>query len=338
MRTTQLRLLILLCALCAWTASGQQKLAQTGMKFLEVGTEARAEGLGEALTSVEGDASAMFFNPATMSRLSSPVSVTLSDTKYIADIDHYGGAIAIAPSGGDYGVFGLSLHFVDYGTFEGTIVDPSASQGYQDTGPFHPSGLSLGLSYARAINDKFSIGGTAKYVRQSLGLAVTEIDPNSGARTESSNTVDVLAFDFGLIYKTGFKSLNFGMVVQNFSREVEYEKEPFQLPLTFKIGISMNVLDLTRVDGSVHALLVTLDAEHPRDYAEMVRFGVEYRFQDMIALRVGYVSPQDETKWTYGIGLRKLDIMGMLGLGLDYAYTPFGVFGSVHRLSLQFAM
>jgi len=338
MRTTQLRLLFLLCALCAWTASGQQKLAQTGMKFLEVGTEARAVGLGEALTSVEGDASAMFFNPATMSRLSSPVSITLSDAKYIADINHYGGAVAIAPSGGDYGVFGVALHFVDYGTFEGTIVDPTASQGYQDTGPFHPSGLSLGLSYARALNDKFSIGGTAKYVRQSLGLAVTAVDPTSGARTESSNSVDVLAFDFGLLYKTGFKSLNFGMVVQNFSREVEYEKEPFQLPLTFKIGISMNVLDLSHVDKSEQALLVTLDAEHPRDYAEMVRFGVEYRFQDMISLRVGYVSPQDETKWSYGIGLRKLDIMGTLGLGLDYAYTPFGVFGSVHRLSLQFAM
>ena len=338
MRTKQLRLLLLLCALCAWTASGQQKLAQTGMKFLTVGTEARAVGLGEALTSVEGDASAMFFNPATMSRLASPVSVTLSDAKYIADINHYGGAIAFAPSGGDYGVFGLALHYVDYGTFDGTIVDPSASLGYQETGPFKPSGISLGVSYARALNDKFSIGGTAKYVRQSLGIAVTAIDPGSGVRTQSGNSADVMAFDFGILYRTGFKSLNFGMVVRNFSREVEYEKEPFQLPLTFKLGISMNVLDLSHMEKSDHALLVSFDAEHPRDFAEMVRMGVEYRFQDMISLRVGYVSPQDETKWSYGIGLHKNNVMGTLGFGVDYAYTPFGLFGSVHRLSVQFAM
>ncbi len=338
MRTTQLRLLLLLCALCAWNASGQQKLAQTGMKFLTVGTDARAVGLGEALTSVEGDASAMFFNPATMSRLSSPVSIALSDAKYIADINHYGGAVAIAPSGGDWGVFGLALHYVDYGTFDGTIVDPSSSEGYQETGPFRPSGLSLGLSYARALNDKFSVGGTAKYVRQSLGIAVTAIDPGTGARTQSSNSVDVMAFDFGILYRTGFKSLNFGMVVQNFSREVEYEKEPFQLPLTFKLGISMNVFDLSHMEHSDHALLVSLDAEHPRDFAEMVRLGLEYRFQDMIALRVGYVSPQDETKWSYGIGLHKANVMGTLGFGLDYAYTPFGLFGSVHRFSVQFAM
>lgn len=338
MRTTQLRLLLLLCALCAWTASGQQKLAQTGMKFLEVATEGRAVGLGEALTSVEGDASAMFYNPATMSRLSSPVSVTVSDAKYIADINHYGGAIAIEPSGGDFGVFGVALHFVDYGQFDGTIVDPSSSQGFQDTGPFHPSGVSLGVSYARALNDKFSLGGTAKYVRQSLGIAVTAIDPGTGARTQSSNSADVMAFDFGILYRTGFKSLNFGMVVRNFSREVEYEKEPFQLPLTFKLGISMNVLDLSHVDQSNHALLVTLDAEHPRDFAEMVRVGLEYRFQEIISLRVGYVSPQDETKWSYGIGLHKSNIMGALGFGLDYAYTPFGIFGSVHRLTVEFAM
>jgi hypothetical protein len=56
----------------------------------------------------------------------------------------------------------------------------------------------------------------------------------------------------------------------------------------------------------------------------------------MIALRIGYVSPQDETKWSYGIGLRRSDIMGALGFGVDYAYTPFGLFGSVHRLSVAF--
>jgi hypothetical protein len=27
-----------------------------------------------------------------------------------------------------------------------------------------------------------------------------------------------------------------------------------------------------------------------------------------------------------------------LGLGVDYAYTPFGVFGGVHRVSFSFTM
>ena len=87
------------------------------------------------------------------------------------------------------------------------------------------------------------------------------------------------------------------------------------MPLTFKLGISMNVFDLSSLDPSENALLVTFDAEHPRDFAETVRMGVEYRFENLISLRVGYVSPQDETKWTYGVGFHKTNILGTLGSG-----------------------
>jgi hypothetical protein len=307
------------------------------MKFLTVGTDARAEALGQAMTSIEGNASAMFFNPSTMARMSGLTSVTLGDTKYIADINHYEGGIAFAPAGGDFGTIGVFLHFVDYGEFLGTIRSDASPLGYIETGAFHPSGLALGLSYARALNDKFSIGGSAKYVRQSLGISVNSFDA-LGNEVQKNNTADVMAFDFGLLYKTGFKSLNFGMVVRNFSKEVHYEKEDFQLPLMFRIGVSMNVLDFSNIRSSEHALLVTFDAEHPRDFAETVRMGVEYVFEDIIAVRVGYVSPQDEYKWTYGIGVHKNGLAGSMGLGLDYAYTPFGIFGNVHRISLQFSL
>ena len=337
MMTKRSGFILALCAICVGVAAGQQKLAQTGMKFLTVGTDARAEALGEAMTSVEGNASAMFFNPSAMARLSGTTSVTLGDTKYIADINHYEGGIAFAPAGGDFGVVGVSLHFVDYGEFLGTIRSDANPLGYEETGAFHPSGLALGLTYARALNDKFSVGGSAKYVRQSLGISVNGFDA-LGNEIQKNNSADVMAFDFGLLYRTGFKSLNFGMVVRNFSKEIHYEKEDFQLPLVFKIGISMNVMDLTNVEKSEHALLVTFDAEHPSDFAETVRLGVEYVFDDLVALRVGYVSPQDEYKWTYGIGIHKSGILGPMGLGLDYAYTPFGIFGDVHRISLQFSL
>jgi hypothetical protein len=336
MRTTKLRLLFLLCALSVWTAAGQQKLAQTGMKFLEVGTDARAEGLGEAMTSVEGNASAMFFNPATMARMQGLTSVSLGNTKFIADINHYEGGIAFSPAGGDYGVIGVFVHFVDYGTFDGTIVATN-DQGFLDTGPFHPSGMAVGLSYARALNDKFSVGGSAKWVRQSLGISVNGYDA-SGSEIKANNSLGALAFDFGLLYRTGFKSLNFGMVVRNFSREVEYQKESFQLPLTFRIGASMNILDLTRIQKSDHALLLTFDAEHPRDFAETVRFGAEYVFQDFLSLRVGYVSPQDEYKFTYGIGVHTSGTGQSMGVGIDYAFTHWTTFGDVHRFSLQFSL
>lgn len=336
MRTSRFTLLILLCALSVWTAAGQQKLAQTGMKFLIVGTDARGEGLGEAMTSIEGNASAMFFNPATMARMEALTSVSVSGAKFIADINHAEMGIAYSPAGGDYGVIGVFIHFVDYGTFDGTMLAPNA-QGFIETGPFHPSGMALGVSYARALNDKFSLGGSAKWVRQSLGISVNGYDASDNL-IKVNNSLGTAAFDFGLLYRTGFKSLNFGMVVRNFSKEVSYEKESFQLPLTFTIGASMNMLDLSGIQKSDHALLLTLDAEHPRDFAEMVRFGAEYIFQDFLSLRVGYVSPQDEYKFTYGIGVHTSGTGRSMGIGVDYAYTHWTTFGDVHRFSLQFSL
>ena len=122
----------------------------------------------------------------------------------------------------------------------------------------------------------------------------------------------------------------------NFSKEVRYVSEGFQLPLTFKIGVSMDVFDLWMSGERDHSLLLTIDAEHPRDFAEQIRIGGEYVFLKILSLRVGYVNPADEQGIVYGIGLQKT--FGGVGIGVDYAYTPFGIFDKVQRWSLQFSL
>jgi hypothetical protein len=336
MRITAHRILIVLSVIAIWTAQGQQKLAQTGMKFLSVGTDARAVALGEAVTSIEGGSAAMMYNPAGMARLADRADVNFCNLLYIADIQHYVGTIAFAPEHGDYGVLGLFVHYVDYGAFQGTVrVDNE--KGYIDVGAFYPYAFTVGASYARALNDKFSIGGNAKYVRQSLGPSANGTTAG-GYPAMSENATQVWAFDFGILYRTGFKSLNFGMVVRNFSQEVKYEREGFQLPLDFKIGVSMNVLDFVALEKTDHALLVTFDAEHPRDFAETVRMGLEYQLMDFLSLRVGRVSPQSEYEWSYGIGLRRRADGKTMGISFDYSYTKFGLFGNVHRFTLGVAL
>jgi hypothetical protein len=63
--------------------------------------------------------------------------------------------------------------------------------------------------------------------------------------------------------------------------------------------------------------------------------GVEYTFMNLLSFRGGFSAPNDERNFSAGVGLRK-DIGGV-DLGVDYAYTPFGVFNDVHRISLNFA-
>lgn len=318
----------------------QQKLGQTGMKFLNVSVDARISAFGDAVTSLENNASAMFYNPAAMARLDRTADVTLGSTQFIADINYYHAAIAFAPFDGDFGVMGFSFVSVDYGEFLGTIR-ANNEQGFIDVGAYSPTALAIGAGYAKALSDKFSIGANVKYVRQSLGTSIInaiDFDPSSnsyGSTVTEENTLDVFAFDFGVLYKTGFEDLNIGMSVRNFAREVKYKQEGFQLPIIFQIGASFNFADIMEVNKDEHSFLVSVDANHPRDYPEQINFGVEYTFMNILSLRGGYSTPNDERGFSTGVGLKK-DIGGV-DLAVDYGYTPFGVFNSVHRLTLNFA-
>jgi len=49
---------------------------------------------------------------------------------------------------------------------------------------------------------------------------------------------------------------------------------------------------------------------------------------------MGYTTPTDEYNISYGLGVQQ-EIAGF-DLGLDYAYTPFGVLGDVQRLTFKF--
>jgi len=311
-----------------------RKIAQTGMKFLNVGASAQATGMAEAITSIEGQSMSMFYNPAGMARQESFVDVYINQTQWIADITHNFASISINPEGGTYGVIGLTLQFVDYGDLQRTIRADN-TQGFLELGTFKPAASAIGIGYANALSDRFSVGGNIKFVNQDLGTSTTGLDPQGG-RIDKSSSTDVLVFDFGMLYKTGFKSLQFGVSVRNFSKEVKYEEEGFQLPLIFKIGLSMNLIELLEMDKATDSFILAVDATHPRDYPEQINLGAEYTFMKLLSVRGGYMFNNDEYGLTAGVGVQK-DVAGF-HLGVDYSYMPFGVFSTVHRIAFQLSV
>lgn len=326
MKSNQIFLSII-CLLLIIGISGvvaQDKLAQTGFQFLSVGQDARATGMGEAYTTVEGNPNALFYNPAGIASIERLVDLRANYFEFIADIKYTSFAIASSPWGDEYGVIGFTVQAVNYGEIQGTMVWQN-EDGYVDTEIMEPSAMAIGLGYGKALSDRFLVGGQVRYVAQSLGKSVI---PGEGTKR---NVADVLSFDFGTIYRTGFKSLSFGMSVRNFSQEIKFEEEGFQLPLTFKIGLSINALDFTTLNPEDHALLVVLDAVHPRSYPEYINLGIEYMFMNSIALRAGYISNQTEYDFTLGFGVQQF------GFKVDYAYQDFGVFSSLHRFSVGFS-
>jgi hypothetical protein len=319
--------LVLLLATCS-TLYSQAKLAQSGFQFLSVGADARGLAMGGAMTTVDWGSGAMFFNPAGMAFMPVAFDLAASQNEWFADITHNAFSLALSPAGGQLGVFGITLYAVDYGEIEGTMVSEN-EQGYIDTEILEPRAMAVGVGYARAISDRFSVGGHVKYVGSYLGNSLV---PQDDSLATKKNLAFATAADFGTLFKTGFRGIDFGMSIRNFSNEIKFEEESFLLPLTFVMGLSANIFELLDLQmGSGSVLHVRMDASHPRAFREQMSIGAEYRFQNMVFLRGGYLMNYDERGGTFGFGLN------LFGLHFDYAYTPFGVFDNVQQFTIRFS-
>ena len=330
MNKIKYKTLIILIGIMLFVTLGlaEDKLAQTGFQFLSVATDARAGAMGDAMTSLELGVASLYFNPAGMAWTDNRIELLATQNQWIADINYNSYALSYTPAGGRYGVFGMTFVSVDYGEVEGTMVWEN-EQGYIDTEIMNPTAFSAGLGYAKSLTDKFSVGGQIKYAGQQLGKNMTTYGEDS--LIVKKNLAFAAAVDFGTFYRTGFKSLVFGMSVRNFSNEIKFEKEAFQLPLTFRLGLSMDLMDFMP-EMSGHSMLLSVDASHPRSYPEQLMVGLQYGWQETLYLRLGYEGNHDENDITYGFGISRF------GVSFDYAYTPYGVFDNVQRMTLRFAL
>lgn len=311
----------------------REKLARTTMKFLNVSADPRAAALGDAVTARRGGSTSLFYNPAGMAYQTNFIHAAASQADWFVDVNYNFASVALRPLAGRLGVFAFSFVSVDYGEFEETIRADN-DDGYLDLGTFSPSALSFGMGYARALSDRFSIGGHVKYVGQDLGSSVMSTTEDGFERAD--NEESVVAFDFGMMYDTGFRSLTFAVTARNFAREIEYAEESFELPLLLKIGVAMDVLDVVAPGAGSHSLIVGIDTESPRDYSEQIKIGGEYTFLDTISLRAGYIFPTDVQGIHAGVGIHRT--VAGITVGGDYAYSDYGVFESVHRIGLQISL
>lgn len=300
--------------------SALKKVAQTGLQFLKVDVGARAAAMGGAFMMVGDDANALFYNPAGIAKMNASFDLLANRTQWIAGISYI--AVGCVKNLGSWGSIGVSFITSDYGDIYGTRLSGS-DKGYEETGNVNVGAYAVGIAYAKQLTDKFTVGGQIKYAYQSLG-------ENLFSNNETvKNQVSGLAYDFGTMFYPGFKSFRLGMSIRNFSPQFKYQQYAFQLPLTFVLGFAMDVLDFTgRHDNS---LIVAVDAIHPRDYTERIHVGAEYLFMNMFAFRVGYKFNYDEESFTAGLGFEKK--VGGLQFKLGYAYSDFGVFENVNRIS-----
>jgi predicted porin len=313
---------------------GQTKVGSTAAPFLNIAVSPRAISMGGAFVATANDVSSLYWNPAGASR-SDINEAMFSHSRWFADIN-YNWAGAMIKLGGA-GTLGLSLTYLDYGDIEVTTLAEQDGTGEF----FSASDMSLGLTYAYNLTDRFSLGGTVKYIQQKIW--------NSSATA--------IAMDLGVLFHSDIYGLRIGATITNFGTGmqmdgkdllVQHDIDPniygnndqilanlqtdeFPLPLTFRIGLAMDVLDTEE-----HRFTIAADALHPNDNSESVNVGAEYMFNNLIAFRVGYKSlflDNSEEGLTAGVGLN-YDFNTDFGVRVDYAYQDFGVLDYTQHFSL----
>jgi len=295
---------------------GSQRAGTAMAQFLKIGVGGRAVAMGESFVAVANDASALYWNPAGITQLEKN-EVIFSHTNWPVDVKHQ--FVGYVHRLSDQNMIGFSVTSLQTDDFEETTEFQPLG-----TGRFVTFGdIALGLTFARKMTDRFSVGLTIKYIDETLDVL--------HARN--------LFVDFGTFFWTGFGSSRFAVSVTNFGTNVEpsgtlvardgseiSDFQDFSPPTIFRFGFATEF-----IDNETHKVTASVQLNHLNDNAENFNAGVEYWWDGLLALRGGYRLNVDEESFTVGAGLALP--LAFIDLDLDVSYTDFGRLGNASRVS-----
>ncbi|MFC2085889.1 PorV/PorQ family protein [Bacteroidota bacterium] len=303
---------------------GRDRAGTSGYQFLKIPVDARSAAMSQTVASNAFDVSSLFWNPALAAQVTHKTAFGAGYTGYFADVSL--SYLGLLHQVGSFKV-GLSVQSMISGDMDVT----TEFQPFGTGETFQAVDLAAGLTLAQQLTDLFSYGVTARYVQESLA----EIH----ART--------VVFDTGIFYRVGATGAQMAVVIQNFGFDssvsgeiervtlddvslLENEFESYTPPTTFLLGLTYNVFHR----NGDQDLTVSAQLNNPNDNAESLNIGVEYVWQQILALRSGYrFGVEEATTPSFGIGLM------IPGNGpsarFDYAFTSLGRLGAVHRVGIE---
>ncbi|MCD6441216.1 MAG: PorV/PorQ family protein [Candidatus Marinimicrobia bacterium] len=338
--------IIVVVLTCARLLTAQSRVGTTASNFLELGFDPKGIAMGDACVSAVNDLSAIYWNPAGLALMKGN-EVFFSYQPWLVGTQTYiASAGFVVPP---LGTFAASILGMNYGEMEVTTLDLQEGTGES----FSPTDMAVNFSYGRVLTSWFGFGATIKYIHSSI----------------FHTSASAVAADFGVIINTGFFSpadkedgLKVGMSISNYGSpmryrgldlmrsvdiapdeagnykdiKVEYITDAWELPLIFRLGLSINPIITT-----VHRLTLAVDAIHPNNNNESVNIGAKYTLSmpgiAKIYLRGGYRSiflDNSEFGPTFGVGIL-LQSMHQKGIQFDYAYRDIGIFGYANVMGVS---
>ncbi len=311
------------------------KTGTTAATFLEIPIGARAVGMGSAFVSIVNDATSLYWNASGAAELQEHEVVALH-SNWLADTNLDYAALVL--SLGNFGNLGFSVTALTMGDMAvRTVEQPDGTGEF-----FSASDVAAGVSYARRLTDRFSIGFTAKYIRQTIwheSATAIAIDAGTVFRTDmfGGMVIGASLTNFGTKMElSGRDTRRFGRIDEtklgsNERIPFNIELDSWNLPLLFQFGVSTNI-----INSENHRWTVAVDALHPSNDFESINLGAEYAVNDVVFLRGGYQAlflDNVDGGLSFGAGLKANMLFSNATIKADYGFREMGRLENVHVFS-----
>jgi tetratricopeptide (TPR) repeat protein len=302
--------LILVIALKAKDGDGQAGLTSP---FNDYGFGARAMGLGNAYVALAEDATAVFWNPAGLDYIYQQNVTLFHSSLYEGTLyDFLGYAYPTL----NLGTFGIGIGRLS----TGDILETNEIN--IELGKFSFEKYRVYLGYGLKLPYDLSAGLSVKVERSSF-INMQQFNDEVGTG---------VGLDAGVIYRPRWynsvllRDWSVGLSIQNlFPIQIKEGDEADVYPTTFNFGI-MRKIRLRQAQDAMHFLF---DINKTGKVDLGIRFGIEYNFQDIGMLRLGFNGQSP----SFGAGV-KYSIFQ-----IDYAFanpSTDGLLPPTHRISLSF--
>lgn len=286
----------LLCLAGAEAWAGE---GTTGMEFIRLQPGARSAGLAGTYLANGDDAESLYSNPAGMAGLLSP-QIGFSHLVYWEGVT-YDALWAGLPIGENQ-FAGLNVAYFNLPPFNSTADDlrPLAQA----------QGLLGTASYVFKIQRFLAAGCGLKYVMSRL----------------TQDQASAAAVDVGVKCFALNDQLTLAAVARNLGAATAFVEVRDAMPMETGIGIAYQFWP-----GEIFTLNLAADALVPFQGNPAMTAGMELWYHQTLAVRCGLKKDNDVGDWlALGAGLR------WQRLHVDYAASPLGPMGMVHRISVGY--
>ena len=338
-------------------AGNDDRRGTAGAGELLINPWARSAGWSSVNTACGTGIDALFNNPAGLGRTPG-TEFYFNYSHWLNNSDIGLVAAGLAQSLGDYGVLGLTVNSMSFGSIQRT-KEHSPEVG--NNGTFKPNLMNIGVSYAKKFSNSIYAGATLKIISEGIdNVTATGVGFDAGVQYVTGADYEI---KFGIALKNWGPSMSFSgdglsrnATPQNadHTQTMEQRSLEWELPSSLNIGASYDFL----FSEKQHRVTVAGNYESMAFSKDLYTLGLEYGFKKLFMIRCGYSyqgggtndiydSDSDKTNFSNGFTCgatinaplvkAKGDKRGV-DLSIDYAYRTTVILDGIHTIGVRLSL